>query len=269
MRRLILASLVALLAHAALAPFQAGAEGRSPLGLAVSPPLLLATPGHSQRVTVTNQGPQTLTASVSLGDYGVRPDGELILDPRTTPARSARRWLAVSPTRLVLEPGQARTLRIGVRTARAYPGDYHALVYITSAATGGEVSLAARLGVNVVVRVPGSLVRDLRVDGLRVHRAGGAGVVRLVLSNRGNVVERLLGGQVTVALRQGKAHVVLQAHPLDLLPGTSRLVSIPYTGSLRGRAVAVATVRPLPADLAGPHVDSSPRPVRQREWVHL
>jgi hypothetical protein len=96
-----------------------------------------------------------------------------------------------------------------------------------------------RLGVVVVVRVPGRIVRRLVPLSLHVRRAGRLRVFELLVANRGNVTQVLDRGCVTVTLRRrGRLLARLRPAPRQLLPRTSGLVEARYAGRLRGRLVA-------------------------------
>src|SRR5207237_4136583 len=103
------------------------------------------------------------------------------------------------------------------------PGDHHALVLLaTRPVRRGVVALRTRVGVLVLVRVPGRIVRRLDVLALRVRRHGRGRLLELHVANRGNVTERLVRRCVTVSLvRRGRVRTTLAAAPRDLLPRTS------------------------------------------------
>jgi hypothetical protein len=110
-----------------------------------------------------------------------------------------------------------------------------------------------RLGVVVLVRVTGPLVRKLDIGRLGVAKTKNTRVLNVGLTNAGNVNERLLQGQVTIALRRGgKTMAVVRAPARTLLPGDTDTVAVPYRGTLRGTFTAVVHVTPTAAALAGP-----------------
>ena len=68
----------------------------------------------------------------------------------------------------------------------AEPGDHHALVLLTARVVGtAQVGVRTRIGVGVLVRMPGDIVRRIAVTGLSASRA--KHVLTLRLANRGNV----------------------------------------------------------------------------------
>jgi hypothetical protein len=99
-----------------------------------------------------------------------------------------------------------------------------------------------RLGIVVVVRAPGRVVRRLAVRGLTVRRAGGRHILELRVANRGNVTETLGAGQVRITLRRGETRVRLRTAARELRPASSGLLSLDYRGRLRGWVTVGAEV---------------------------
>ena len=92
-----------------------------------------------------------------------------------------------------------------------------------------------RLGIVVVLRVPGRVVHRLHL--LRVRTKGRLITVRL--ANRGNVAEELTGGRVVMTLwRRGKEVGHVAAPARELLPGTMALIEFRYRGPVRGAVSA-------------------------------
>ncbi len=242
----------------------------SPPSLSVSPPFVVLDGAAPATLTVTNTGTEATTIAVTTGNYVVRADGSVQVDPPLTPGRSARNWLRVSPANLPLAAGASGTVSVNAVPARAAaPGDHQALVLLTSAgATGGQVAIQARVGVNVLVRVGGPLVRRLAVARLRVvtlkppRRTPTSAtprvrrrVLRIRIANQGNLAERLLRRQVVVYLRRGRAkHVVatLLAKSTVILPGLGVTFDLPYSPRLKGLFRATLVVRPASQVAAGP-----------------
>ena len=260
-----IASLALALALAAVAlPAAAGAAPQ--INVSVDPGTLILDGHARQTLRVTNAGDVTSTIDVGVGNYAISPEGAVLIDPPLEPARSARRWITVSPTRLALGPRESTVVTVTSRPPHiASPGDHHALILLTAAAdrpSGSAVRVQARVGVGTLVRVPGALHRFLQVHNVTVHRGGGLKVLRIGMSNKGNVNERLARGQVVVVLRKnGRVIARLKARTRSLLPGTSGIISIPYRGKVRGTVRVTATVTPTPAALAGPGIAGIARPI--------
>src|SRR5581483_4359423 len=89
---------------------------------------------------------------------------------RARGARSAAPWLKLRPSRFVLPAHTSATVVVSARIPRrAEPGDHDALVLLTTRPrAGARVAVRMRLGVLVVVRAPGRIVRRLELGRLRV-----------------------------------------------------------------------------------------------------
>jgi hypothetical protein len=141
-----------------------------------------------------------------------------------------------------VRPGGTAELHVEARVPRsAEPGDHHAVVLLATRTTEADgVGVRMRIGVRVVVRVPGRVVRRLVVRGLGVRRSGRARLLVVALQNTGNVTETLPRGRLAVVLRiRGRATRLL-ARRRELLPRSSAVVSVVYRG--RHRGVAAVTV---------------------------
>jgi hypothetical protein len=100
-----------------------------------------------------------------------------------------------------------------------------------------------RLGVVVVVRVRGRVVRRLAVLGVRVRPRR----LEVLVANRGNVRERIARRCVTITVRRG-GRLLARVHPKPrlLLPRTRGVLEVPFRPR-RGRlrvAVALSTGPP-------------------------
>ena len=91
-----------------------------------------------------------------------------------------------------------------------------------------------RVGVVVVVRAPGTVVRRLVLRGLRVRRARGGRILELSVVNHGNVTESFDRGRVWISVRRGDVRTRLRADARMLRPRTAGVVQLPYRGGLRG-----------------------------------
>jgi hypothetical protein len=229
-----------LLATLALAPASSGASaGRPALALT-------ATPGHlalagSARATmwVANPGARAVVVDVARAGFALDRRGRPRAAQRQGP-RAAVSWIAVRPARFVLRPGANKALTVRSRLPRrAEPGDHDALVLLTTRPLrGAGVAVRVRIGVVVVVRAPGRVVRRIVVRRLRVRQLGRALLLELVVVNRGNVTERFARGSIRVVLGDGRRHVTLRAGQRELRPHTNGVVEFGYRGRLAGRATA-------------------------------
>jgi hypothetical protein len=104
-----------------------------------------------------------------------------------------------------------------------------------------------RVGVMVVLRVRGRIVRRLDARALSVRRRGTLRLLELRLVNRGNVTERLVADRLRLRLVRGRRSLAtLRPMPRELLPHSAGIAIFPYRGRLRGTVlVRVALSPPL------------------------
>lgn len=243
------AGLVLAVLALVLAPAPAGAgTTRPPLGLTAMPArVALAGPGEAV-VRVGNPGLAPVVVDVGRAGFALDLRGRPRIVPRRGP-RAATSWLPVRPTRFVLAAGASRSVTVSSRMPRgAEPGDHDALVLLTTRPRPGAAGVAVRMrvGVVVVVRAPGRVVRRLAVGALRVRRARRARILELGVANRGNVTETLVRGDVRIFLRRPGRRTSLRADPRDLRPRTHGIVQVRYAGRLRGRVMVRVWIRPEP-----------------------
>lgn len=227
----------------------AGSQARPVVALTAAPARLALEPSTEGAVTLRNLGAGRIVVRASAGNYAVDVRGRPRVVPRRAARRSAASWLAVSPRELTLGPGAAALVRVrAVVPRRAEPGDHSGLVLLaTRSGQPGGVGVRMRVGIRVVVRVPGAVVRRLAVERVRVRRAPASRMLDVRLTNRGNVTELLTRAGVTVELVRGRVLQRLAAAQRELLPGTSAVFSVRYRGTLRGRVLARVSIRGRPA----------------------
>lgn len=232
-----------LLAVVALVPASAGAGAARPaLALTATPAhVTLAGTSHAT-VRVANPGGRALVVDAGRAGFSLDLRGH----PHVAPGRgrAAARWLAVRPARFVLPPGGSRLLTVASRLPRrAEPGDHDALVLLaTRPVRGAGVAVRVRIGIVVVVRAPGRVVRRVVVRQLRVHRLSHPRVLELVLANRGNVTESFARGAIRLTLRRGRGRVTLRGAPRVLRPHTRGIVRFLLRRGLHGLSTARVTV---------------------------
>jgi len=232
------------LAALVLVPASAGAGTRA--GTAGPELALTATPAHvslvgSGRATirVTNSGLQAVGVDVGRAGFALDLRGRPRM-VRRAGARAATSWVSVRPARFLLPAGATRSVTVSSRLpSRVEPGDHDALVLLTTRPkTRARVAVRMRMGVVVVVRAPGRVVRRLTLRSLRVRRARRGPILELLVVNRGNVSETLPRGRVQVTLRRGPASTRLRAAGRELRPRTTGIVELVYRGRLRGWVTA-------------------------------
>ncbi|HEX5583200.1 hypothetical protein [Gaiella sp.] len=257
MRRAAALGLAALV----LAPASAGASTTRPkLALTATPAHVAIAGSGLATVRVMNPGRGSVSVDVARAGFSLDRRGRPRIGRRGG-LRAATAWLAVRPRRFVLRPGASRVLTVRSRVPRhAEPGDHDALVLLTTRRRRhAAVALRMRIGVVVVVRAPGRVVRRLALRRMHVRRTRRIRVLELVVANRGNVTETLERGRIRVVLRRGRVRARLRNVARELRPRTSGVVQLRYGGRLRGRF----TVRAWIVGPPGTH------PVERTFWIRL
>lgn len=244
-----LRTLPAILAVAALTAVAAPTAGSAPAGqlsIAVGPPTLTLSGGESTTLKVRNNGAAPQWISVTTGNFDITPAGVVRIDPKKTPGRSAKAWLKVTPIRLRLAAGATGEVIVASAPSRvAAPGDHQALVLFTSDdPRSGAVSIKARVGVTVLVRVGGPLRRALKMQKPVVARRSKRRYLTLRLTNNGNVAERLAAKSVALTVRSGRRKLVLRGVRSTILPGTTRQLWLRLPKSWKGASRVTVTITP-------------------------
>ncbi|MEW6282960.1 MAG: DUF916 domain-containing protein, partial [Candidatus Eremiobacterota bacterium] len=205
-------------------------------------------PGATQedRVTLRNLGEEPLELAVYPADGSNTPDGGLTGPLQGEPNRHVGTWIRVSDQRVVLQPGQEKTLTLSLTVpADAAPGDHFGFVFLqavtepesTPVETGQasfSVRLQTRYGITLWERVPGDHKVNFTLAPPRKKVDRGKLQLLLDMRNQGDlflkpvVGWRLLGPDGSEVLSRPDAELGY------LLPGSSLLQPVP-----------IATARPL------------------------
>jgi translation initiation factor IF-1 len=231
-RRVLLAAALA----AAAASIPGAAAGRG-IGLSASPLRLTLKGAAGAAITVRNPGRRPLLVDVSRAGFARSLRGK----PRVRHVRGGAGWLRLRPKRIRIAPGTKATLHVrSVPPRRVEPGDHPALVLLTTRPLGvRHVRVRLRVGVIVVLRVQGRVVRRLDPRALTVRRQGTRRLFELRLVNRGNVTEELGGNRLQLALlRGGRVFARLRSRRTELLPHSTGLAEFVYGGRVRGPILA-------------------------------
>lgn len=225
-----------------LAPASAGASGaRPPVALTASPAHVELAGSGRTTVRVTNSGASRVLLDVRRAGFALDLRGRPKVVGQDAGGRSAASWLVFRPRTLTIGPGTSRTVSIASRVpARAEPGDHDALVLFTTRRRVRDgLAVRVRMGVVVVVRAPGRVVRRVVLGGMRATRARRGRFVELAVTNRGNVTESFARGGALVSVeRDGRRLARLVAEARSLRPGTRGLLRFPVRRGLTGRVLA-------------------------------
>ncbi len=211
------------------------ATARPQLSLVAEPARVQLDGPGSATVRVTNHGSATVVLDAQRAGFALDLRGR----PRIVPVARAS-WLSVKPKRIAIPAGESASLTVSGRVLRgSAPGDHASLLLLASRPlSDAAVAVRVRLGVVVVLRVPGKIVHRVRLLGVAAKKAGNRRLLTVRLANRGNVAELLGGGRVVVTLwRKGKLVARLQAAPRELLPQSRGLVEVTYRGPIRGAVI--------------------------------
>jgi hypothetical protein len=215
---------------------------RPPVALAASPVPVRLLAKSTRTVRITNWGASEVVVDVGTAGFALGLRGRPHVVRRNSGSGRAASWIAVRPRRLALAPGRTMTLTVSSSLPPgAEPGDHPALVLVaTRPRERGGVAVRMRIGIVVVVRVPGAIVHRLAVRGLRVRRSGDRRTLELSVWNRGNVTERIGPGRLRVVLLQrGRAVAWPRPARRELLPHSRAIEQIPYRGRITGPMTAV------------------------------
>ena len=205
----------------------AAATGVAAATLSVSPVRVRLTGAEGRTITIANAGNAATTIDTRAAGLAVDRRGRPQVASRRGPAAA---WLRLRPRTFVLGPHEVTEVAVSALTpAGATPGDHAAVVLFATRASGAAgVAVRMQIGVVVIVRVAGRIVRRLELGRLSVRQR----TLEAAVANRGNVVERM---RIRIALTR-RGHVVarLRSAPRTLLAHSHGTVRVRYPRRLRG-----------------------------------
>jgi hypothetical protein len=205
--------------------------------LSASPARVELAGSGAAAIRLTNNGGAAAVVDAAPAGFVIDRNGR----PRVATIRDRQVRVLVRPRTVPLAAGGTASIDVVARVdARAAPGDHVALVVLgTRPRAAGGVGVRLRIGLIVVVRVPGAVVRRLRLVGLAVAH----GRVTIRVRNLGNVVERLDPRALRLEIRHGgRVLRRLRAPTRELLP--HGLAVLHFTCRVHGRlVVALGTIR--------------------------
>ena len=236
----------ALVGALALVPASAGAgAGPPPVALTATPARVVLVGSGRTTVRVRNSGTKRVAVDVSRAGFALGLRGRPRIVWSGGP-RSAAGWLTLQPAHFTIGPRSTASLVVAAKLPRgAEPGDHDALALLaTRPVASGRVGVRLRLGLVVVVRAPGAIVRRLGLSAPRIGRSRPVTVLELMIANHGNVTESLRGARATLS-RSGHQVAASSAATRDLRPRTRGLLTFRYRRTLHGRMAVHVTI---PAD---------------------
>jgi hypothetical protein len=226
----------------ALASAPAGASAaRPPVALTAAPAHVELSGAARATVKVTNSGSKRVVVDMSRAGFALDLRGRPKIVAASDVSRSAAGWLSLRPRSIALRPGASRTVTIASKPpSQVEPGDHDALVLLTTRRlVKDRVAVRMRMGVVVVVRVPGTIRRRLELRAARVAGTGRVRVLELVVANLGNVSEFFTRKRALVALYRGGRRIArLTAETRTLRPGTVGVLQFRYRRRLAGPVIA-------------------------------
>lgn len=146
--------------------------------------------GAAQQVTLVNRGQTPLPVTVQKRNFTVGSDGSVKYQDDAPYA--AATWVAVSPERIMIEPGQAQVVSVSVEAPKTYePGDHHvALVFMVPAGKAeGNIRVNRGIGLPMYITAPGPVVDSVDLSGLSAPGfvAGGPVSITATVTNSGTV----------------------------------------------------------------------------------
>lgn len=272
-----MAVLIAAALPAAVVGVGTGAEKSPPasgdIAMSVQPSeTIVVSGGESKTITLTNTGAVPTKYFMAIGNFDIDPEGSVRINPPLTPSRSAADWLKIDPPEVSLGVGKSAKIRVRATPSRsASAGDHGAIaLFVTDVANQGQARFRGRIGVPMIVRVRGPLVRKVAIGRISVSRSGKSRVVRVRVINNGNVSERFTRQRISIQLlRGGRTVARLTARTRLFLPGTRGDILGRYNGRLRGRVVVRVTLTPAAPPEAGPGIASVTRPIVRRATVRF
>jgi len=232
----------------ALVPASAGAgAGPPPVALTATPARVVLTGSARTTVRVRNSGTKRVAVDASRAGFALDLHGR----PRIVwsgGARSAAGWLTLRPAHFTIGPRSSASLVVASKLPHgAEPGDHDALALLaTRPVASGRVGVRLRLGLVVVVRAPGRIVRRLELHSLQVTRRGHATVLELTVANLGNVTESLRAVRAVLSkAKTGRVVAGVSAANRDLRPRTRGIIAFRYRRTLHGWMTARVVI---PAD---------------------
>jgi hypothetical protein len=195
------------------------------LAILVSPPRLIIPAGQvakTQRLEIENRGVVPLLVTARLESMAQGPTGAALPGPAAP--YSAATWITVVPRQFQVKPGTRRYIQIRFHLPRKpEPGDHNAaIIFMLPARPGrGNIRVAPGIGVPTLITVPGPVIDDVNVRGLKAPDLAAWGPIQLAATVResGDVHHSFVGRHGRLRASAGGASVLFP--PITVLRGTT------------------------------------------------
>jgi P pilus assembly chaperone PapD len=216
----------------AVALLASAAATQAAVSVALFPPVVEETvrPGHAVKGTIsyTNRSDEPVQVAVSVVDFDVGQNNEVIEQPPGTQPTSLSPYLRVSPSSVRVAPGQEIYFRYAVGSPEEFTHLRGMVYFVTQpdrpAEAGPQVLFVARLGIPFYVESSRARAAELRVDDLSWTRAEAEQVtLQLDVVNEGERIFRP-PGLVEVRSEDGRfrKNFPFNAGQEPVLPGHAR-----------------------------------------------
>jgi len=206
-----------------------------PIALTAAPARIELAGAAEAAIRVANPSRSAIVVDAAPAGFALDLRGR----PHIATGRDRSVRLVLRPRRFELPPGGVADVHVASSPAGPIrPGDHLGLVVLATRPSGhGGVAVRMRLGVVVVVRLPGVVVHRLSLKGLRIGRSA----IAASLSNGGNVVEH---ARISIELRRaGRTIATLRSTAREILPGARGVLAFRRPPRIHGSLRAVVEVR--------------------------
>ena len=190
-------------------------------------------PGESisDEALVINMGDSPITLELYAADGVTSVNGGVTYTRPGEPGKGVRHWLSTNVSQVTLEPEETLTVPFTLNVPVGVDnGDWVAGLVVEApprpGAEGIALNVVERVGVAVVVHVPGSPTQTLTLNNACYNGADGSNYFQMTVTNPGNVLSRG-SGSFTLASQTEEEVVFEQAADLgSVIPGDETLLRI-------------------------------------------
>jgi hypothetical protein len=181
-------------------------------------------------IDVSDTGLLPLHVDVSLNEFAQAPNGLISFTPPGP--LSAASWVRVLPGSFDLIPSQHQPVRVTIRIpSNPEPGERQVgiLFKVPAAQGGANIAVSGAVATELLIAVPGSVVRKTAIGPLHGPGWADGGPVKLDLSirNLGNIHRDFIHPQNLVAVVNGKERIALR--DFTVLRGSTRVIFFDWT----------------------------------------